>query len=549
MYDRRRKHSYFNWIGFFIALTLCLIISGIVYYALMIPFNIHSHAFWAFIIICIGGSALLSVWIGECGEYEFTKTLITFCIILVLAVIWGILGLSSSQMTRANIYKNIVQIKNEGVFEEDIPEIEDWNDIPTIDKITAEALGDRGSMGNMEEYLSQYEVSNEYNLISYNGSYYRVSPLMYGGFFKYMNSKEIGIPAYVLVDVYTGAVELVELDAGQNIRYAPSACFSENLTRHIRKKYPAAILGEANFEIDDEGIPYYIVSILKGNAGVFGAPSIDKVLLVNAITGEINEYSIDKVPEWVDNVYDITRIMREIDWKYSLVNGYFNFSQKQVRKTSYSFDRNQYYAIPKDGHVYVYTGVTSAGADEANIGFLLINMRNGEATYYSDPGAEESSAQASAKGVVQQYNYSAGPVMLVNINGEQTYFFTLKDNQDLIRKYALVNKTNYALVVVEDTIEQAVNVYCEKLNLESNEPIVEAPGEKKTATGIVSSVYEVTVDGNTMFIFYIEGNKEFFISTITNSYEQPAKLIPTANVTINYTVENGNNVVNTIKFN
>ncbi len=549
MYTSRRRHMEHNWVGCIISFIVCLVILGIAFYAFKIPFNIHSHGFWAFTIIGLGATALISLAIAEAPEYEYPITSIAAIVVAAFLVLWLILSIFSSKMVCANIYKNIAQVDTEGVFEDDVPEIKDWNDIPVIDKITAEALGDRGSMGNMEEYLSQYEVSNEYNLIAYKGGYYRVSPLMYGSFFKYMNSKEVGIPAYVLVDVYTGEVELVELENGQTIRYAPSACFGENLTRHIRKKYPTAILGEANFEINDEGTPYYIVSILKGNAGVFGAPTIDKVLLVNAVTGEIAEHTIDDVPDWVDNVYDVTRIMEEIDWKYSLINGYFNFSQKQVRKTSYSFDKNQYYAIPMNGHVYIYTGVTSAGADESNIGFLLINMRNGESTYYSDPGAEESSAQESAKGVVQQFNYAAGPAMLVNINGEQTYFLTLKDNQNLIRMYALVNKTNYALVVVEDSIEKAVNVYCEKLNLEENEPAIEAPIEKKTATGVVTSVYEVTVDGNTMFIFYLEGKDELFVSAISNSYEQPAKLVTSAKVTINYTVVDGTNVVNEIKFN
>ena len=548
MYTSRRRHTEFNWLGCIISAIICIIILGIAFYGFKIPFNIHSHGLWAFVILGLGATILISLAIGEAPEYEYPRTSIAAIVVAILLILWLILSVCSSRMLCAKVYKNVAQINTEGVFEEDVPEIEDWNDIPVIDKITAEALGDRGSMGNMEEYLSQYEVSNEYNLIAYNGGYYRVSPLMYGSFFKYMNSKEVGIPAYVLVDVYTGEVKLVELEAGQTIRYAPSACFGENLTRHIRKKYPTAILGEANFEINDEGTPYYIVSILKGNAGVFGAPAIDKVLLVNAVTGEISEHTLDEFPEWVVNFYDVTRIMEEIDWKYSLVYGYFNFSQKQVRKTSYSFNNNQYYAIPMDGHVYIYTGVTSAGADESNIGFLLINMRNGEATYYADPGAEESSAQESAKGVVQQFSYAAGPAMLVNINGEQTYFLTLKDNQNLIRMYALVNKTNYALVVVEDSIEKAVTVYREKLNLDTDEPLIEAPIEEKTLTGLVTSVYEVTLDGNTMFIFYLEGNDELFISTISNSYEQPAKLIPSANVTITYNVVDGNNVVNEIKF-
>lgn len=544
--SRRYNSNYFNWGAFIITLVVCLAIMAGIWYAVIVPINIHSHGFWWYTIIGLGASAILSCAIAEQEEYDFSRTGIVALVVLGFGILWLILTIGSSRMVHANTYKNIAQIETNGVFVEDIPAIDSSDDIPVIDKATAQKLGDR-AMGTMEKYLSQYEVSPEYNLISYNGSYYRVSPLMYGGLFKYSNSKEVGIPAYVLVDVYTGKVELIELEAGKTIQYSPSAFFAKDLTRHIRFNYPTAILGEANFEIDDDGNPYYIVPTLKRTAGVFGAPTIDKVLLVDAATGQITECEIDDVPEWVDNVYDVSRIMKEIDWAYSLVNGFFNFSQKQVRKTSYSFDSNQYYAIPMDGHVYVYTGVTSAGGDEANIGFLLINMRNGKATYYPDPGAEESSAQESAKGLVQQYGYSAGPVMLVNINDEQTYFFALKDAQLLVKKYALVNKEDYTLVVVEDTIEQAVEAYREKLNLDGSE-VVEAP-EAEFKTGIVSSVYEVTMDGNTMFIFYLKGSDELFISKISNSFEQPAKLIPTAKVTIGYNVIDGTNVVSTIKFN
>lgn len=546
--SRSRYGSDFNWIIFGISLIICLAITAVVWYFVLPAINLGYPAFWWTIILGVGGSILLSVFLGEFEDYDHTKSVIILTIIAIISIILLILLICSSRVVAANKYKDIAQIENDGIFVEDIPAIDSSDDIPTIDKATAQKLGDR-AMGTMEKYLSQYEVSSEYNLICYKGSYYRVSPLMYGNFFKYLNSKEVGIPAYVLVDVYTGKVELIELEAGKTIQYAPSACFSKNLNRYLRGKYPTKVFAEANFEIDDDGTPYYIVPTLKVNAGLFGAPSINTVLLVNAVTGDVKEYSIDKVPDWVDNVYDVTRIMNEIDWKYSLVHGYFNFSKKDVRKTSYSFDYNQYYAIPKDGHVYIYTGVTSAGGDEANIGFLLINMRNGKATYYPDPGAEESSAQASARGLVQQYGYSAGPVMLVNINDEQTYFFALKDNQLLIKKYALVNKADYTIVVVEDSIEQAVNVYREKLNLVSTEPIIEAPIEEKTVTGIVSSVYEVTMDGNTMFIIYLEGKNELYVSTIANSFEQPAKLIPTASVTMNYTVANDTNMVNEITFN
>ena len=545
--SRSRYASEFTWIAFGISLIICLAITAFAWYLILPAINVQYPGFWWMIILGLGSSILISVFFGELGNYDTPRSWITLGIIVLLIVILLIFMLLSSQVCAASKFEDIAQIKTDGIFSDDIPAIDSSDDIPTIDKATAQKLGDR-SMGAMAKYISQYEVSNEYNLICYNGKYYRVSPLMYGSNFKAHSNRNVGIPGYVLVDVYTGKVELVELEGEETIRYAPSAIFGNDLTRYLRSKYPTKVFAEANFEIDDEGIPHYIVPTLKVNAGVFGAPSIDTVLIVNAVNGDVQEYSIDKVPEWVDNVYDVTRIMQEIDWKYSLVHGAINLSDRDVRKTSYEFDKRQYYAIPKDGHVYIYTGVTSAGSDESNIGFLLINMRDGKATYYADPGAEESSAQTSALGLIPGMAYSAGPVMLVNINEEQTYFFALKDSQLLVKKYALVNKTDYTIVVVEDTIEKAVDVYQEKLGLVSTEPVVEAPIETKTVTGIVSSVYEVTMNGNTMFIIYLDGKNEIYVSSITNSFEQPARLIIGATVTMNYCVENGTNIVNKITF-
>ena len=55
--------------------------------------------------------------------------------------------------------------------------------------------------------------------------------------------------------------------------------------------------------------------------------------------------------------------------------------------------------------VYLYTGITSAVADESNIGFILTNMRTKETHFYAVAGAEEYSAMASAEGQVQQMKY------------------------------------------------------------------------------------------------------------------------------------------------
>ena len=542
-YNSRNDYHY-NWIGFAISMVVCIALFVGLWFLLLPAWSFQSVGCWFYLIISVCATALISTGIGGLGNEEFLPTGISGIVTGVLAVALIVVACGSGELFHVDTYRAAAKITTGENAADVLP---DTDTMPIIDRNTARKLGDR-TMGAMEKYLSQYEVSSEYNLIVYNGEDYYVSPLLYGGFFKYNNSKDVGIPAYVLVNARTGEAQLIELEAGKEIKYAPSAYWGYDLTRHLRMKYPTKLFAGENFEVDDNGHPYYIIPTLKSTAGLFGARVIDTVIVMDAHSGESAEYALSEVPEWVDNIYEVDRLMKQVAWNYDLVHGCFNFSSKEVRKTSYSFDNSQYYCFIKDGHTWVYTGVTSAGADESNIGFLAMSLRTGEYIYFSDPGADESSAQESAKGLVQQYNYSAGPVILVNVDGHQTYFCALKDAQGLVKMYAFVNKTDYTKVTVESSIEKAVESYRKMMgNIHSDGPNIETP-EAYTAEGIVTEVYEVTVDGNTMFIFYLEGKDELFVSTIGNNFEQPRKLIPSAKVAIVYNQVDNTNVVSEITF-
>ena len=80
-----------------------------------------------------------------------------------------------------------------------------------------------------------------------------------------------------------------------------------------------------------------------------------------------------------------------------LINGFINsvLGQRDVTITTQGYN---YIALNDD--VYVYTGITSANADQSNLGFLLSNQRTKETKYYDAPGATEYAAMDSAQGVV-----------------------------------------------------------------------------------------------------------------------------------------------------
>ena len=166
----------------------------------------------------------------------------------------------------------------------------------------------------------------------------------------------------------------------------------------------------------------------------------------------------------------------------------------------------------QDDDVFLYTGVTSINSDESNIGFIITNLRTKETKYYDVPGAEEYSAMESAKGQVQQMNYTSTFPLLVNLNNRPTYLISLKDNAGLVKMYAFVDVEDYQKVVVTDSslgIEEAARSYLANVDLKSNGKEI----EKKI---IISSITNASIDGNTYYYITDKDNQKYKVSIKTS---------------------------------
>lgn len=174
-------------------------------------------------------------------------------------------------------------------------------------------------------------------------------------------------------------------------------------------------------------------------------------MLVNAVTGECTYYDAADVPAWVDHVYPAELIEQQYNYHGAYINGFINslFGQRDVTVTT---DGYNYLAIGDD--VYMYTGITSVVSDESNIGFILSNQRTKETRFYTVAGAEEFSAMDSARGQVQQMNYTATFPLLLNIADQPTYFMALKDAAGLVKMYAMVNVSQYQIVATGSDVAE-----------------------------------------------------------------------------------------------
>jgi hypothetical protein len=176
------------------------------------------------------------------------------------------------------------------------------------------------------------------------------------------------------------------------------------------------------------------------------------------------------------------------------------FGQKGCTITTEGYN---YIALNDD--VYVYTGVTSLGGDESNVGFVLINQRTKDAKYYPCAGAEEYSAMDSAEGVVQHLSYRATFPLLLNVDGQPTYFMSLKDNAALVKMYAMVNVQNYNVVATGATLPECQNNYAKLLRQEG----LTQQGQQGVE-GVIDEIRTAVMDGNSWYYFRLIGEDHFY---------------------------------------
>lgn len=537
----------------FIAISALVIaaVAFIYYYAALPPINIHAPGFWKFIIfLCVVGVVLSALFNikgtkpkykrvrgvdKETFEFEYKtpagRGILKASIIITLIVVGIFLigSILSSEIVNASKYHNLLTVENRE-FSEDIKEVS-YDQIPILDKQSATNIGNR-VMGTMVDMVSQFEVSDAYSQINYNNKPVRVSPLEYGSIIKWFTNSSKGIPGYIRIDMTTQEAECVRLE--QKIKYSKSDHFQRNIYRHLRFAYPTYIFDEINFEIDEEGTPYWICPVKKYNIGLFGGVTVGRVVLCNAVTGEMQDYAIEDVPSWVDKVFSAGMLIGLYDYYGELKHGYFNsiLGQKDCLRTT---DGYNYIALDDD--VWVYTGVTSVGQDESNVGFVLMNQRTMETRYYEISGADENSAMSSAEGKVQHLGYEATFPIIINVSDQPTYFMALKDSAGLVKSYAMLNIEKFQTVAIGDTVSECESSYVKMLS--DNGIAQEKPVEKQTISGKIQKIVPTVTDGNSHYYIILENSKTIYDVTvkdnpviinyvtgdeITLSYEQGAQL-------------------------
>ena len=433
------------------------------------------------------------------GPYDQVLIRLGGTILLIVALLFG-LGFFNSRIFRAKSYANVITVK-EADFTKDFPET-NISTLALLDRASAEKIGDT-YLGTIDK-VSQFGISDDYRQITIGEQPYRVSPLEYKNFWKWLSNRQEGISYYVKVNQTTGKAELVRL--AESMKYSDSEYLFRDTLRYLRFKYPFTIFGDPSFEVDDEGNPYYVATVYKPKF-LLTSKDPSGVILLNAATGETKEYDLDSIPEWVDRVFSANNVITRVDDYYTYQDGFWNtvFSQTGVKKTTDSYN---YISIGSD--IYLYTGITSATADSSNLGFILVNMRTREVTNYKLASATESAAMASAEGEVQEKKYTATAPTLAKLNDKAYYIVSLKDDAGLVKSYAVVDAEDYQQVTVNNDIETLISQFTDSDTsvLSGSTQAAGVDQEVEVIQGLVDQLASQMISGST--VYYISSSGKIY---------------------------------------
>lgn len=520
-------------------ITLLVLLYVFVEAPTLSPLYLDGAIFWAVLItIYVGLNALMKI-----GEFSFDaeKTQpgqvpfsfsarqkfpkLSAVIIAVPWILIVVVMILCSVFFQWKAYRDQLGEPEIKKFDNEVQAI-DVAQIPIVDEnlalqLAQKKLGERPALGSQ---VALYSATIQ----MVDGELVWVVPLYHSGFFKWLTNLS-GTPGYIVVSATnTNDVRYVE---GYKIKYHPGSYLLFDITRKVRFG-PGLMTGitDYSFELDDEGQPYWAISTYKNSRG-FSLPEADGIILLNATTGQMDRYGMDEVPEWVDRVQPEDFVLTQIANRGNYVHGIFNFANKDKYRPSEGHN-----IVYNNGRCYLFTGLTSVGADDSAIGFIMVDMVTKEPIMYEMSGATEEAAQRSAEGRVQDLKYRATFPIILNIDSQPTYFMTLKDNIGLIKQYAFVSVTNYSTVGTGESVSAAMRDYENKLRSDGVTTIGKLGGVVEQLEGTILRISGEYSGGNTVYKFLLSEKPDILFIAESTAGAELALTQPNDKIQVEYSL-------------
>ena len=390
-----------------------------------------------------------------------------------------------------------------------------------------------------------------------------VAPIEVDGLFRALTNSEIPGSIYVSAQKPEEA-KVINVPS----KVAKSLLFGKDLKRYLRQQKPSSILFQANVELDDENNPYYVGSYGHYKIGR-KFPVIDGVLLYSFKDAKVIDYSVDKVPKWVDEVYpsNVSELYNKYFGTYQ--KGLLNkiISKKGVHVPTAWEGQTEVHGlkvnskevtgvIDTDGKMKWFTDHTNTSENSTTMtGYSMMDMRSGKIIYYKTPGYINGKGAMNAVDKAlgaDKANWTPVQPLFYNIFGSEAFVVPVVNKNDgAIVKIAIVSAKN-SYVVLEESKGAAIESFKNaisygKISDGADKNANSIKGKEKLTRGKVLRISPVAESGNTVFYVKLVGNKTIFMVTKAAGID----IVLTKEndeVEIKYFDIKDNNVVSTVSF-
>ena len=461
--------------------------------------------FWFYVLLPI----VFVFFVSALSDKDVVSGLPAVAIAVGFVAFLGLAFVTTSEFMNSDRYYQLLTVNTEKEFDPQKVFL-DQSQARFVDQSLASRSANE-ILGKERGMASRYNVDTM-RIQNINGELRWLSPLKHASFTRWIDDSTA--PGYVSVSVneYSDSkmnVDDVEINYGTNGFY-----FSSDVERHVYQNgFSTVIVDDYTMEVDDSGKPYWVGSILEPKVG-FSGHVVTGIVVVDAKTGEIDQYSVEDAPAWVDRIQpeDVVRDLTTYWGKYA--NSWWDgFVGNNVVVPTYGSSL----VFSKEGNSSWYTGMqSSSGNKESSMGFMLIDSRTGVASFYQRSGITETVALQSIEGRVQEAEYSSSYPVPYYIGGTTTFLSILKDKRGNVQGVGLVSYDNRSTVVYGENFNIALRRYMSALSSNGNTQLAEDV-EMLVISGTVDRSYVQSVDSRLVLNFTLEGEEYKGIFFLTSA--------------------------------
>lgn len=433
----------------------------------------------------------------------------------------------------------------------------DVNHIVLVSQGVAAYLGQQVLAQNGQNLGSVYHTDRvEYTLQSVKGHLYWIAPLVYNNVWANLGHWES--PGYVQVDAEDPNAPAM-LQTNHPMHYLPDAILNQDLLRHVYLSgYTNGNLVDPTLEVNDDGTPYFTISLMQPTRG-FTGDMVTQVLLVDPRSGAITSYSPRNVPAWVDRIIPADTVTDYLTWWGKYIHApWFNPSGSNQQapavdeKDPPELIYNQLGA--NDFPVWLVPMTSSATTDNSSTGIMLYDTRDTTGHFYPLAGLGVTN---NVKTIFKSNphnirDYDVANVQLYQIYGEPTWVATFVQSNDFGQSFQAVGMVdarhlNGVNVIMESSKTQALASYAQWLADHNVQSSTATPsGKTVTVQGKVQRISAATESSTTVYYMTIEGQTRIFRAGLALSAKLP--LVREGDTVVVSFLDTGQSVANVTAF-